>query len=236
MTAYVSFLFRTWFENKYPGVSISQWESPAIAQTATNWQNSVPVIFQHTITLSALNQIRPGLPFTHSMYWLIDVFWCTVCLLITSAPEIERYLLGFQEKYGLADSIQLNSRVISAIWHEERGEYDVEVETPEGMSKDTCHVLINATGVLNKWKCRRQTPPILQSQISFSGPKIPGLHSFKGHLLHSAHWDQSVEYKGKRVVVLGTGHKISVLRYSIVINNHYCPYRSCRTCNQMCLR
>ena len=165
----------------------------------------MPAIFQHTIILSALNQIRPGLPFTPSMYWLIDVSWCTVCLLITSAPEIEKYILGFQEKYGLADSIQLNSRVISAIWHEERGEYDVEVETPEGIRRESCHVLINATGVLNKWKCRTQTLQLLQSLTSFSGPQIPGLHSFKGHLLHSAHWDQSVEYKDKRVAVLGTG-------------------------------
>ena len=95
----------------------------------------------------------------------------TVCLLITSAPEIEKYLLGFQAKYGLADSIQLKSRVISAIWHEERGEYDVEVETPEGIRKDSCHVLINATGVLNKWKYRTQTLPLLQSLTSFQGQK-----------------------------------------------------------------
>jgi cation diffusion facilitator CzcD-associated flavoprotein CzcO len=165
----------------------------------------VPVIFRHTITLLVLNQIRPGLLFTPSMYWLIEVSCCTVCLLITSAPEIEKYLLEFQGKYGLADSIRLNSRVISAIWHEERGEYDVEVETPEGISRDTCHVLINATGVLNKWKCRTPTPPLLQSLTRFSGPKIPGLHTFKGPLLHSAHWDQSVQYKSKRVAVLGTG-------------------------------
>jgi hypothetical protein len=36
MTAYIPSLSRTWFENKYPGVSISQSKSQAITQTATN--------------------------------------------------------------------------------------------------------------------------------------------------------------------------------------------------------
>lgn len=38
-----------------------------------------------------------------------------------------------------------------------------------------------------------------------TGPDIPGLHDFKGTLLHSAHWDESAVYKGKRVAVIGTG-------------------------------
>lgn len=38
-----------------------------------------------------------------------------------------------------------------------------------------------------------------------TGPKINGLHDFKGTLLHSAHWDETAVYKGKRVAVIGTG-------------------------------
>jgi len=34
-------------------------------------------------------------------------------------------------------------------------------------------------------------------------PDIRGLHSFKGNLMHSANWDQSVDYSGKRVAVIG---------------------------------
>ena len=36
-------------------------------------------------------------------------------------------------------------------------------------------------------------------------PKIPGLHSFKGELIHSANWDESFSPVGKRVAVLGYG-------------------------------
>lgn len=44
-------------------------------------------------------------------------------------------------------------------------------------------------GFLNAWKW----------------PEINGLQSFKGTLLHSAQWDNNVEYEGKRVAVIGSG-------------------------------
>lgn len=36
-------------------------------------------------------------------------------------------------------------------------------------------------------------------------PEIQGIHTFKGTLLHSAHWDNSVDFKDKRVAVIGSG-------------------------------
>lgn len=43
---------------------------------------------------------------------------------------------------------------------------------------DEADVLISATGALNNWKW----------------PNIPGLHDFKGKLMHSAKWDESYDY------------------------------------------
>lgn len=77
----------------------------------------------------------------------------TCILIFCSAPDIQKYILDFQAKYKLAKYIQLNSKVISAAWDEHRGEYDVEIETPNGIVQDRCHVLISGAGVLNKWKC-----------------------------------------------------------------------------------
>lgn len=71
----------------------------------------------------------------------------------SSAPEIKKYLLDFQEKYELQPYIQYNSRVVSADWNEEEGTYHVQIETPEGPKLDWCHVLINGGGILNSWKC-----------------------------------------------------------------------------------
>lgn len=36
-------------------------------------------------------------------------------------------------------------------------------------------------------------------------PDIPGLDKFQGKILHSAVWDKSYDYRGKRVAVLGNG-------------------------------
>lgn len=37
------------------------------------------------------------------------------------------------------------------------------------------------------------------------GPAIEGIESYKGKLSHSANWDQSIDWKGKRVAVIGSG-------------------------------
>lgn len=106
-----------------------------------------------------------------------------------SGEQIRQYFEGFAKKYGLNRYFQLNSRVKSAVWDEEKGTYNVEVETPNGLLKDWCHVLTNGTGFLNNWKW----------------PDIHGLSSFKGAKAHSANWDPSTKYDGKRVGVIGTG-------------------------------
>ena len=36
-------------------------------------------------------------------------------------------------------------------------------------------------------------------------PEIPGLEQFTGTPMHTARWDASVDLRGKRVAVIGTG-------------------------------
>lgn len=36
-------------------------------------------------------------------------------------------------------------------------------------------------------------------------PSIPGIHSFKGHKVHSAAWDHDYDYSHKRIAVIGNG-------------------------------
>jgi hypothetical protein len=54
---------------------------------------------------------------------------------------------------------------------------------------DTCEVLLNATGPLNKWEM----------------PDIAGLESYKGPLMHSANYDTSFDHSGKRIALIGGG-------------------------------
>ena len=50
-------------------------------------------------------------------------------------------------------------------------------------------ILISARGFLSKPKW----------------PSIPGLHDFKGQLVHSAAWDHSFDYSHKRIGIIGNG-------------------------------
>lgn len=36
-------------------------------------------------------------------------------------------------------------------------------------------------------------------------PEIPGIDAFKGHLVHTARWDSSYDYVGKKVGIIGNG-------------------------------
>jgi hypothetical protein len=57
---------------------------------------------------------------------------------------------------------------------------------------DSCDILLSASGVLNDWKW----------------PSIPGLHKFKGMLLHSAKWDEEYDYS------VITSQRINIMNYS----------------------
>ena len=36
-------------------------------------------------------------------------------------------------------------------------------------------------------------------------PDIPGLEDFQGKMMHSARWDWSYDFKGKRIAIIGNG-------------------------------
>lgn len=52
--------------------------------------------------------------------------------------------------------MSLNSKVVSATWQPDEGTYKILLENPQTGEQweDWSHVLVNATGNLNKWKCR----------------------------------------------------------------------------------
>lgn len=57
------------------------------------------------------------------------------------------------------------------------------------MEDDATEILINAGGVLNRWKW----------------PDLQGHNYFEGRLVHSAASDESLDLTGKRVAVIGAG-------------------------------
>jgi cation diffusion facilitator CzcD-associated flavoprotein CzcO len=99
--------------------------------------------------------------------------------------ELKAYADHCADKYGVRDRIRLKTRVIGASFDEDSSVWTIETSG----GPITARYAIVATGV-------------------FSQPKLPeirGVESFAGPALHTARWDHSVELRGKRVGVIGTG-------------------------------
>ncbi|PWY77304.1 monooxygenase [Aspergillus sclerotioniger CBS 115572] len=108
-----------------------------------------------------------------------------------SSSEIRGYFNDFVDKYGLRKHILTSHMVTEARWFEESGRWEVTVTdlTTDQTVHNWCHILVHATGYLNK--------P--------SWPELPGLADFKGIKLHSAMYDESVSLEGKNVLLIGAG-------------------------------
>jgi cation diffusion facilitator CzcD-associated flavoprotein CzcO len=98
--------------------------------------------------------------------------------------ELARYTDHVITKHGLDAKTVLNTRVSGVAWAEDH--WDVVTAAGEAYR---ARFLINATGPLS-------TPVI---------PDFPGRDSFTGAAFHTNDWDHSVDLRGKRVAVIGSG-------------------------------
>ena len=106
--------------------------------------------------------------------------------LFSYQDEIQDYLLGVTEKYGLRRYIVFDAFVDRAEWDD--AELRWHVYTSDGR-EFVAQFLISGAGALH-------IPSI---------PEFEGRDEFAGAAFHSAQWDHSVDLTGKRVAVVGTG-------------------------------
>ncbi|GGA37606.1 flavin-containing monooxygenase [Sphingomonas psychrolutea] len=99
-------------------------------------------------------------------------------------PEIRAYFEDIADRYDLKSQISFNTEIASCRFVDGRW----RIVTTDGRD-DVADVVIAATGVLHH--------PAM--------PDIPGLASFAGPYFHSARWDHSVGFDGKRIGVIGNG-------------------------------
>jgi 4-hydroxyacetophenone monooxygenase len=103
--------------------------------------------------------------------------------------ELMDYFHHNADKHGLWPHIRVNTRVTAMRWDNAGKFWNVDVQSPNGKDTLRARFVISAIGLFGR--------------VSF--PKIEGLDSFEGRLMHTAEWDESCEYAGKRVGVIGTG-------------------------------
>jgi 4-hydroxyacetophenone monooxygenase len=105
--------------------------------------------------------------------------------------ELLNYFRHFVKRHGLEPYIRYNTEVTSARFDEKDSVWQVELKSNTGGAPRTMRVnaLVSAVGQLNRPKI----------------PDIAGREDFKGMQVHSGAWDPSIDLKGKRVAVVGSG-------------------------------
>jgi cation diffusion facilitator CzcD-associated flavoprotein CzcO len=100
-------------------------------------------------------------------------------------PEIQAYIEHCAEKYDIKRHIQLNTAVKEFRFDDQRKLWIAHLASGDTVAAR--HVIF-ATGGLH-------LPAY---------PDIPGMKEFKGPSMHSAQWNHSVNFNGKRVAVIGS--------------------------------
>lgn len=106
--------------------------------------------------------------------------------MFADQAELRAYTEHVIGKHGLRDKTLTQHNVTKIEWHGDASQWYVHIEGRETL---TARYIINATGPLS-------TPVI---------PAFKGRERFQGAAFHTNDWDHSVDYRGKRVAVIGSG-------------------------------
>jgi monooxygenase len=135
----------------------------------------------------------PGIRSDSDMYTLGYSFrpW-TQAKSIADGSSILDYVRQTAADNGVDEKIRFNHRVLRAEWSSERARWTVEAQHGEGESvRISCNFLFLCSGYY-------------RYDEGYT-PEFPGSEQFAGRIVHPQHWDEDVDYAGKRVVVIGSG-------------------------------
>ncbi len=101
-------------------------------------------------------------------------------------PEIEEYLEGCVEQFGLRPHLSRQSCLKTARFDETAHLWRLQTDAGSGLA---ARILVLAMGALHR-------PAI---------PAIPGLQEFRGIIFHSARWNHAIDLQDRDIAVVGTG-------------------------------
>ncbi|KAF5327140.1 hypothetical protein D9619_004097 [Psilocybe cf. subviscida] len=110
---------------------------------------------------------------------------------LESQANILKYMESIVEKRKLGPNMIFNEQVIEAVWDNAAQTYRITTRNTQTDMVTNRHAknIVSAHGILHVPRY----------------PDIPGLDTFKGKLMHSSGWDQSVDLRNKRVAIIGNG-------------------------------
>jgi cation diffusion facilitator CzcD-associated flavoprotein CzcO len=110
---------------------------------------------------------------------------------VADGPDIRAYLTEAAGKHGIDRHIRFDTRVLSADWDSSTDTWTVEAEQDGQPKSYRARFLFFGTGYYN------YDEPY--------APEFPGMDVFTGEVVHPQFWPETLDYSGKRVVVIGSG-------------------------------
>ena len=102
-------------------------------------------------------------------------------------PEILSYANHVADRFDLRRDIRFNTKVTSAVFDENTGEWQIETSQGDQVRAQFCIMAVGCLSAANR-------------------PAFDGLDDFKGPVYHTGEWPhEGVDLTGKRVAVIGTG-------------------------------
>ncbi|MDB4655219.1 NAD(P)/FAD-dependent oxidoreductase [Flavobacteriales bacterium] len=112
---------------------------------------------------------------------------------IADGPAIMEYLNDTVDTYGLRKHIQFGKRVAASDWSSTDKKWTLTVsDSHSGESQTiTCNFLFMCSGYYD-YKAGYE-------------PDFPNVEAFEGIKIHPQHWDTSLDYANKKIVIIGSG-------------------------------
>jgi cation diffusion facilitator CzcD-associated flavoprotein CzcO len=112
---------------------------------------------------------------------------------IAAGGSILDYIREAAREYDVERYIRYNHKVVSANWSSSEGRWYVTAQRTDTGETVTisCQFILSGSGYYDY-------------EAGYT-PEFAGRDDFKGEVIHAQHWPQDLDYKGKRVVVIGSG-------------------------------
>jgi cation diffusion facilitator CzcD-associated flavoprotein CzcO len=112
---------------------------------------------------------------------------------IADGPAILKYIRETAAEYDVEQHIRYQHRVTGASWSSEDATWSLEVQrgVEPGTMEIRCNMLL-------------MCPGYFRYEAGYL-PEFEGRERFTGDIVHPQHWPEDLDYRGKRVVIIGSG-------------------------------
>lgn len=113
--------------------------------------------------------------------------------VLAKGADIRGYVAETARDFGLYEKVKYGLKLDRADWSSSRQQWMLStVHESSGQRRDfSCHFMVNCAGYYNYDHGYR--------------PHFDGEENFKGTMVHPQHWPEELDYRNKKVVVIGSG-------------------------------